>query len=116
MKTEHLTITQIPTPVTFYIGTTQQENHAVIDLGSPTDLWFHVAETPSCHVVAILPEDCSRKQRGAIIRRGASLCKQYTASVRSQHHIPITYAAICSIRKDVVPGRVTVNDARTIVV
>ena len=113
MKTEQV---NLPTPVTFYIGRTQHENHAVIDLGGPHDLWFHVADQPSCHVVAILPMDCDRKQRSKIIRHGARLCKQYTNSVKSASHVPITYALVSQVTKDTVPGRVHITDERTIIV
>ncbi len=103
-------------PVTFYIGRTQQENHEVLDHGKPTDLWFHLADTSSCHVVAILPDDCDRKVRGAILRRGASICKQYTAKAASARSVPVTYTTVANVTKDRIPGRVMVNDARTIVV
>jgi predicted ribosome quality control (RQC) complex YloA/Tae2 family protein len=113
MKTELL---HIPFPVTFYIGRSQQENHDVIDLGGPNDLWFHVADQSSCHVVAILPVDCDRKQRSKIIRHGARLCKQYTNSVKSASNVPITYAPISHVAKDTVPGRVHVTRDMVIIV
>ena len=113
MKTEQI---NLPTPVTFYIGRTQHENHAILDLGRPTDLWFHVADQPSCHVVAVLPVDCDRKQRNKIIRHGALLCKQYTNSVKSASRVPITYALVSHVTKDMVPGRAHITDERTIIV
>ncbi len=116
MKTITLAFGSQSTPVTFYIGRSQQENHSVLDDKKPTDLWFHLADTSSCHVVACLPDDCDRKLRGAILRRGAALCKQYTAKVASQRGVPVTYTAVANVTKDVVPGRVTVHDGRTIVI
>jgi predicted ribosome quality control (RQC) complex YloA/Tae2 family protein len=113
MKTELL---HIPFPVTFYIGRSQQENHDVIDFGGPDDLWFHVADQSSCHVVAVLPVDCDRKQRSKIIRHGARLCKQYTNSVKSASNVPITYAPIRHVTKDTVPGRVHVTRDMVIIV
>jgi predicted ribosome quality control (RQC) complex YloA/Tae2 family protein len=113
MKTELL---HIPFPVTFYIGRSQQENHDVIDLGGPDDIWFHVADQSSCHVVAVLPVGCDRKQRSKIIRHGARLCKQYTNSVKSATHVPITYALISHVTKDTVPGRVHITGERTILI
>jgi predicted ribosome quality control (RQC) complex YloA/Tae2 family protein len=113
MKTEQV---NLPTPVTFYIGRTQHENHAVIDLGGPDDIWFHVADQSSCHVVAALPMGCDRKQRNKIIRYGANLCKQYTNSVKSAFRVPITYTALRNVTKDIVPGRVHLRDSHTILV
>jgi len=107
MKVEQLTFSNIPTPVTFYIGRTQEENHTVIDLGGPDDIWFHLMNMSSCHVVAILPTDCSAKQRRTIVRRGAALCKQHTAKVASLPNIMVTYTAVRNVRKESTPGSVT---------
>ncbi len=116
MKTITLDIGSQSTPVTFYIGRSQQENHSVLDDKKPTDLWFHLADTSSCHVVAVLPDDCDRKLRGLILRRGAALCKQHTTKVASVRNVPITYTTVGNVAKDVVPGRVILHDSRTIVV
>ena len=107
--------------VTYYIGKTQQENHDVIDLGFSTGLsserniWFHLANTSSCHVVAIVPEGIPRKERGKIIKQGALLCKQHTAKVAGQR-VSVTYAPMSAITKEQTPGSVTVSEPKTIVV
>ena len=108
--------------VTYYIGKTQQENHDVIDLGFSTGLsserniWFHLADTSSCHVVAILPPNVDRKVRGKIIKQGALLCKQHTAKAATQQHVSVTYAPLSAVIKERTPGSVTVMEPRTIVV
>lgn len=111
MKTELVAIKGIPDPVVFYIGRTQEENHDVIALGGPRDLWFHAAGRPSCHVVAILPPSLERKQRGAIIRRGAYLCKTNTTGAPSA----IMFAPLAHVRPVIgVPGQVSVSESQTI--
>lgn len=111
MKTELVTIKGIPVPVVFYIGRTQEENHDVIALGGARDLWFHAANQPSCHVVAILPPALDRKQRGAIIRRGAYLCKTHTTGAP----VAIMFAPLAHVCPVVgVPGQVTVAESQTI--
>lgn len=102
--------------VTYYIGKTQQENHDVIDLGSSSDLWFHLADTSSCHVVAIVPPEIDRKERGKIIKQGALLCKQHTAKAASQKRVTVTYAPLSAVTKEQIPGSVTVSEPKTIVV
>ena len=106
--------TEVVDSVTYYIGKSQQENHAVIDLGAPTDLWFHLADMSSCHVVAILPPNLSRKERGKIIRHGALLCKQHTAKVKEKSQVSVTYAPIASITKGVIPGSVIAPTAKNL--
>jgi predicted ribosome quality control (RQC) complex YloA/Tae2 family protein len=102
--------------VTYYVGRTQQENHDVIDLGAPTDLWFHLADTSSCHVVALVPKDLNRKERGKIIKQGALLCKQWTAKAKSQRDVVVTYAPLSGVQKEATPGSVIVTTSSTITV
>ncbi len=103
MKTLTLTIQSIP--VVYYIGRSQQENHAVLDLGGPTDLWFHLADTSSCHVVAILPADCPRKLCGAIQRRGAALCREWS---RAAGDAAVLCVRLSDVQKTTVPGTVQI--------
>ena len=103
-------LTEVFNSVTYYIGKSQQENHAVIDLGrssSDRNIWFHLADMSSCHVVAILPPDLSRKERGKIIKHGALLCKQHTAKATTEQKVSVTYAPVASITKGQTPGSVT---------
>lgn len=107
MKTELVIIKGLSTPVTFYIGRSQEENHDVIALGSVNErnLWFHASNRPSCHVIAILPPTLDRKQRGAIIRRGAYFCKIYTTGAP----ISIMYAPLAHVKPVIgAPGQVSV--------
>ena len=116
MKTEIVSVANVPYPVTFYIGRTQQENHSVIDLARPTDIWFHLADTSSCHVIALVPAGITRKERGKIIKQGALLCKQWTAKTKSLKNVEVTYAPLSSVKKEGIPGSVTVTNASTIIV
>lgn len=116
MKTELVTFPALTNTVTFYIGRSQSENHAVIDLGRPKDLWFHLADQSSAHVVAVLPDGINRKLRSQIIRRGAVLCKQYTAKAASLSNVPVTYATLEHVRKTEIPGEVTVRRSGQIIV
>jgi hypothetical protein len=111
MKQEVVVFPTMKEPVTFYIGQSQQENHDVIDLGKPTDLWCHLAEMSSSHVVACLPDGITRKQRGVILRRAALLCKTHTAKARSLTRVAITCASLRNVRKESTPGSVTVQDS-----
>jgi predicted ribosome quality control (RQC) complex YloA/Tae2 family protein len=116
MKTELFSVANIEFPITFYIGRTQQENHSVLDLAKPTDLWFHLADTSSCHVIAILPNGINRKERGYIIRRGALICKQNTARAASQSRVAVAYTTVQDCIKSDIPGAVSVANIRTIIV
>jgi len=38
--------------ITYLVGKNQSENHPLIKSSEPDDLWFHLADLPSAHVVA----------------------------------------------------------------
>lgn len=116
MKTELITFPALANTVTFYIGRSQHENHAVIDLGRPKDLWFHLAGQSSTHVVAVIPDGIDRRLRGQIIRRGAALCKQHTAKAASLSSVSVTYAPLEYVRKTNTPGEVVVGRSGQIIV
>jgi predicted ribosome quality control (RQC) complex YloA/Tae2 family protein len=110
MKTEQFTIPNTTITVTFHVGKSQQENHAVIDMGQPDDIWFHLADTSSSHVVAVVPVgSVDRKMRGAIIRRGALLCKINTAKMAGSKNVAVTYARCKDITKGSIPGQVLIH-------
>jgi predicted ribosome quality control (RQC) complex YloA/Tae2 family protein len=55
MKTQEVLISKIGEIILYKIGTNAQENWDLIDESSEGDLWFHVNDLPSCHVVTSLP-------------------------------------------------------------
>ena len=59
MKIEILNINNIN--ITFYIGRNSQENFDIIDQADCDDLWFHLNDLPSCHVVASIPSNVKDK-------------------------------------------------------
>ena len=116
MKTETIFIEGLNDEVTFYIGQKQNENFDVIDMGSPTDLWFHADNISSCHVVANLPEDISNKDLKYIIKAGANLCKKYTNKLKVLKNVAIVYTQIKNIEKTRVQGCVHITNEKKIIV
>lgn len=114
MKTEKLFLQGLNREITFYIGENQNENFDVIDKGSQYDLWFHSNEMSSCHVVAIIPEDLSKKDKKYIIKTGALLCKINTNKLKLQNNIEIVYAQLKDIEKTNIPGCVKIKKGNVI--
>lgn len=106
MITETRKVTGFAEPLTFYIGTAQHENHDVLDMGKPSDYWFHLTETSSAHVVASVPEGTPRKHLKYIVKQGALLCKQHTAKVAKERNVTITFTRVANVRKTETPGSV----------
>lgn len=116
MKTENLFLQGLNREITFYIGQHKNENFYVIDKGEPDDLWFHANEVSSCHVVAIIPKDISRKEIKYIIKAGAILCKKYTNKLKSLSDIEIIYTKIKNIEKTQCLGCVKVKNENKIII
>jgi len=93
--------------IQYLIGKNAKDNFRIIDLAKPTDLWFHVEEKPSCHVIAILPEEvikCTKDLR-YIIQQGAILCKQHSRYA-SERNLPIIFTTADNVIKTNTPGMV----------
>lgn len=114
MKTEIVVFEHIESDVVYYIGTNATDNHCVIDKGTPDDLWFHIANTPSCHVVVKLPNECDKKVLRSIIKKGSLLCKQNTKRVANLNNVEIMYAPIKNITKTHIAGEVIVSKYKSI--
>ena len=111
MKTEIVFINALKREVIFYIGKTQSENFAVIDMGSEQDLWFHAKDESSCHVVCELPDDINKKELQSIIKTGALLCKINTNKLKSLSNVAITYTQIKNITTPEIFGGNNLNNS-----
>ena len=67
--------------ITFYIGKNAIGNFEIIDLAKDSDMWFHDAMKPSCHVIAILPIKINKNELKYIIKVGSMLCKENTSII-----------------------------------
>jgi hypothetical protein len=116
MKTEIVVFERIKTDVVYYIGTNANDNHSVIDKGTPDALWFHIANVPSCHVVVNLPPDFDKNDLRSIIKKGTLLCKQNTKRVANLDNVEIMYTPIKNITKTHVAGEVLVSKYKSVFV
>ena len=108
MKTQEVYIEKIRENILFKIGTNALENWSLIDESCEDDLWFHVNDLPSCHVVASIPnpEKYNRNEIAYIARQGAVLCKQHS-KYASQKKLPIICSKIKDLKKTDIVGSVT---------
>lgn len=114
MKTDVVYLKNINRDIVYLIGTNAQDNFDVIDASQPDDLWFHVKDMPSCHVVAKIPDDISdRKQILSIAKRGAILCKQHS-KYSSVQNLEIIYTAIKNVEKTAIPGSVNTTSTKSV--
>lgn len=96
------------------IGQNRHENWQIIDEADPTDIWFHVQEMPSCHVILKNVQKISVIER-SVLKRCALLCKMNSKAKTEKKSI-IMYTPISSVHKTKTIGEVTVDTFKTIVV
>ena len=101
--------------ISFMIGKNAQGNECIISASKSTDIWFHLANQPSCHVVAIVPDVLTKKEKGYIIKKGAELCKQRSKE-RSSSNVGVIYTKIQNVLKTDVLGRVNTTDCSQITI
>ena len=116
MKTENIYIQALKKELVFYIGRNQSENFEIIDKCTLNDLWFHANNISSCHVVGIIPEDISKKDKKYIIKIGASLCKKYTKKLKPLNDVEIVYTQLKNIEKTSVLGCVNITNSKIIII
>ena len=106
----------IDQPITFYIGQNAQDNFDIIDQSNENDIWFHLKDNPSTHVVAKMPDEINKRQKLTIIKKGALLCKQYTNSIKKMKNIEFLYTSIKHITKLDKPGLVDALNTKSIII
>jgi len=116
MKTENIFIEPLKREIAFYIGKNQKENFTVIDKGTQDDLWFHVLNESSCHVVCEVPIDIDKSDMRYLIKMGALLCKNNTNKLKSQPNVEIIYTQIQNVTKTCVEGCVQTKNVKSIIV
>jgi predicted ribosome quality control (RQC) complex YloA/Tae2 family protein len=109
--------------IEFRVGKNAQDNFDIIDAASPTDLWFHIRDHASCHIVAEIPQGqrmedgirYDKKQLRHIATQGAVICKQHS-KYKSESNVHVMYTQIQHVVKTPIVGMVNVNTYRTIIV
>lgn len=116
MKTELYKLDNLE--IEYLIGKSAQDNFDCIDIGSPNDIWFHIKDVPSCHVIARIsqqPSDLDKKMKQSIVKHGALLCKQ-NSKYKSTTNLEIIYTKLSNITKSHPVGSVIAENTKTIAV
>jgi len=117
MKSISYFISPLQRSVSFHIGKSQSDNFAVIDSGTPDDLWFHAGgKESSCHVVCSVPADIPPKNLRYLVKTGALLCKQHTQRLKSAQKVEIIYTQLRNIAKTDRPGTVIAQHTKSVVI
>lgn len=101
--------------ITFSVGKNAEDNTRIVTHAEDTDLWFHVENESSSHVIAHIPNDhkFNKKQKQKIVVQGALLCKM-NSRFKSQNNVPICFTEIKNITTTSIPGQVHTTNTKTI--
>ena len=113
MKLLQVYISNINKTIIFKIGSNANDNFKIIDESKLNDLWFHIADYPSAHIIADIPDDIDKKKLKYIIKKGAIICKQYS-KYSNQKNLEITYTQISNISKTNIIGTVNIINSKQI--
>uniref|UniRef100_A0A6C0BAI3 NFACT RNA-binding domain-containing protein n=1 Tax=viral metagenome TaxID=1070528 RepID=A0A6C0BAI3_9ZZZZ len=100
--------------ITFYIGKCAAGNFDIIDLAEENDIWFHINNESSAHVIASIPEQLDKKKIKYIIKQGAILCKQHSRFKTSKKSISIVFTKVKHITKTTIPGTVIITEEKIV--
>jgi len=110
---KELFIPKLNQSVTFVIGRSAAENFEIIDDAEPHHLWFHVANLPSCHVIAKVEEQWKKKDLAPVIKQACVLCKSHS-KYASVVKLPILYCKIQDVEKTNKLGSVITRNEKMI--
>jgi predicted ribosome quality control (RQC) complex YloA/Tae2 family protein len=120
--------------VVYKVGKDADNNYQIIDESDKEDIWFHLKNSSSCHVIACLKnikfnryddelpnyynidfDNLDKKQKQQVIKQGALLCKQFS-KLKNQKNLEIIYTKIENVYKTETVGSVISYKTKTIIV
>jgi predicted ribosome quality control (RQC) complex YloA/Tae2 family protein len=114
MKTFTIYDTKLEKEVNIYLGQNAQDNWEIIDKANQYDIWFHVQDFSSSHVILQLPESKAKINKQTLYYC-ANLCKQNSKS-KELNKVNIIYTKIKNITKGEKTGSVYTKKVNKIVV
>ena len=100
------------------IGKSAIENTNLINASIETDIWFHIHNEPSCHVI-LKNVERMHSIPNKVIKRCAYLCKINTKAkadsrAKRPNKCEIIYAYIANVRTTAVPGKVEIEEYKLV--
>lgn len=101
--------------IPFSIGKDAQNNIEILKNADNNDIWFHLDNLSSCHVIAHIPENktLNKKQKNKIIVQGALLCKM-RSKLKSDKNVGICYSEVKNVTFTDIPGTVNVSNKKIV--
>jgi len=98
----------------YFIGHNAIDNWNLIDNAKQNDIWFHIKDHPSPHIVLNNENDIKiNKIPKSVIKHCALICKQNSKLVRLKN-ITIIYTEIKNVNKSDIIGSVHVRNTKNV--
>ncbi len=92
------------------IGRSAIENTELVQNSNKSDIWFHLSDSPSCHVVLTCETKLKQVPR-QVISRCAQLCKMHS---NTPPKCKVIYTQIENVQTTRIPGQVVTTNCKTI--
>jgi len=90
------------------LGQNAQENWELVENSEPEDIWIHLADFASCHV--IIKTD-NQKVGNHVIRYAGRLCAEHS-KYKYNKKIDIIYTTVKNVKKDKTVGTVLTKNEK----
>jgi predicted ribosome quality control (RQC) complex YloA/Tae2 family protein len=102
--------------IIFIIGSNAKHNTQIVLDAHENDLWFHLNDLPSAHIIAKISDiELTKKQYKEVIIRGAKISKMIS-KYSSSKHLDISYTTIKYVKTTNTPGLVNLEKYHIITV
>jgi predicted ribosome quality control (RQC) complex YloA/Tae2 family protein len=119
MKELYIIDNKIGRELIYWIGESAQDNWDIIDLASQNDIWFHLADHPSAHVILRMEPDLDRKaiSKQTLIHCAAQ-CKLHSkfSNISSKQKMRAIYTEVKNVSKGDKPGAVYTKKVGSILI
>ena len=101
---------------TILIGSNAQDNWNIISASSIEDIWFHLNDYPSSHIILKNPDNLKiNKIPTSIIKRCSILCKEHS-KYNNVKNISVIYTQIKNLSKGLAIGSVISHNTKEFIV
>ena len=108
-------IPMINEEIQFIVGKNAEDNFTIIDEANEEDIWFHLKDQSSCHVIAKINNNYNKKELRYILKQGCILCKS-NSKCKNIQSIAVIYTKIKNVIKTDTLGSVIVKNEKIILV
>lgn len=102
--------------IMYWVGTNAKDNWDIIDKSHQNDIWFHLSDQPSAHVILKVGQLNLKKISRQVLNECAVQCKSHSKFANISNRMKVLYTEIKNVTKGKTPGEVYTRKTNTIAV